>query len=192
MKKIIKNVKFRRRREAATNYKKRFGIVKSGISRIVFRKSSSRITGQAISYSEIGDVVAAQADSKELVKMKWPSRSNRATAYLTGFLLGRKLSGKGGKEEYILDIGLNSPIKNSLPFVFAKGCKDAGVNIRGSFEVGEGIYNYSNTEYASQLKKKDQKLYEKQYGRYLKDGLSPESLNALFNETKKALMNAKV
>jgi large subunit ribosomal protein L18 len=191
MKKIIKHVKFRRRRESATNYKKRFGIVKGGITRVVFRKTNSMIIGQAISYSDKGDVIEARADSKELAKMKWPSRANRATAYLTGYLLGKKLGSKGKKEEYILDIGLNPPIKNSLSFVFAKGCKDAGLNIRGSFDIKEELYNYSDTGYASSLKK-NKSGFEKQYGRYLKEGHDPESLGKLFNETKKALSEIKL
>lgn len=189
-KKIIKNVKFRRRRESATNYKKRFGMVKGGITRVVFRRSNSTIIGQVIKYSEKGDMVMARADSKELAKMKWPSRANRATAYLTGYLLGKKAAASGKKEEYILDIGLNSPIKNSLSFVFAKGCKDAGMNIRGTFDIKEEVYNYSDASYATSLKK-DKKLFEKQYSAYIKEGHDPESFGKLFNDTKKALESMK-
>ena len=190
MKKIIKHIKFRRRRESATNYKKRFGMVKGGMTRVIFRKSNSMILGQVVKYSEKGDIVEARADSRELAKMKWPGRANRATAYLTGYLLGKKLGAKGKSEEYILDIGLNSPIKNSLSFVFAKGCKDAGMNIRGTFEIKDEVYNYSNVSYATSLKK-NKAQFEKQYSKYIKEGHDPESLGKLFNDTKKALADMK-
>lgn len=190
MKKIIKHIKFRRRRESATNYKKRFGMVKGGMTRVIFRKSNSMILGQVVKYSEKGDIVEARADSRELAKMKWPGRANRATAYLTGYLLGKKLVAKGKSEEYILDIGLNSPIKNSLSFVFAKGCKDAGMNIRGTFEIKDEVYNYSDVSYATSLKK-NKAQFEKQYSKYIKEGHDPESLGKLFNDTKKALADMK-
>ena len=57
-------------------------------------------------------------------------------------------------------------------------------------DIKEEIYNYSDSSYATSLKK-DKKLFEKQYGAYIKEGHDPESLGKLFNDTKKALESMK-
>ena len=94
MVRAIKEVKFRRRREGVTDYAKRLALVKSGLERVVVRKTNKRVLGQVIRYEEKGDKVIASAESGELAKKYgWPSRSNRPTAYLTGLLLARKSSG---------------------------------------------------------------------------------------------------
>ena len=120
-----KNIGFRRRYQALTNYKRRLALVKSGIERIAVRKSNRRIVAQLIRYEEQGDKVLVYIDSSKLKEFNWPARSNRATAYLTGLLLARTVSKKAKPNtEYILDIGLSSPVKGSIPFTFAKGCID--------------------------------------------------------------------
>ena len=43
---MINDVKFRRRREGITNYKKRLALVKSGLERVVVRKTNKRIMGR--------------------------------------------------------------------------------------------------------------------------------------------------
>lgn len=187
MKKIIKGVKFRRRRESVTNYKRRLGLVKGGIDRIVVRKSNRRIIGQIVRYDPKGDKVLKHADSNELSKFNWPSRSNRSSAYLTGLLLAKK-AGKEASKDLVLDIGLSSPVANSLSFVFAKGCIDGGLKLRGTLEIKEGIYNYSDTKYAAELKSKNAERYQKQYSAYIKKNTHPEVLGKLFSETKERIM----
>jgi large subunit ribosomal protein L18 len=186
---IMKNIDFRRRREALTNYKKRLAMIKSGTPRVVVRKSNRRIIGQIVTYNEKGDVVTAYTDSFQVEKkFGWPSRSNRPTAYLTGVMLAKSVKDKNGTS-YILDIGLGSHVKNSIPFIFAKGCIDGGMNLQATVDgIDENIYNYSNTTYAKKLKAEDPKLYEKQYGKYVKDGKDPESLHTLFDSVKEKIM----
>lgn len=184
-----KNLGFKRRREALTNYKKRLALVKSGLDRVVVRKTNKRIIGEAVRYVEKGDSVLAYADSNELKRFNWPNRPNRPTAYLTGLLLAKKTAQKiKNGSEYILDIGLSSPVKDSIPFVFAKGCMDGGMRIKSNISVEEGIYNYSDIRYAEELMKRDREAYERQYSKYLKDGLSINSLHKLFNETKERII----
>jgi len=187
MKKTLKFVKFRRRQEAVTDYRKRLGLVKSSIDRVVVRKSNKRILGQIVKYSAKGDLVIAHADSGELAKLKWLGRSNKPTAYLTGLLLAKK-SGAQAKNVHILDIGMASPVKNSIPFVFAKGCIDGGMNIKASIEIDEKVYNCSNTKYVSELKSKDSAKYNKLYSAYIKAGLQPENLAKAFSETKEKIL----
>lgn len=176
------DLKFRRRQEAVTDYKKRFGLVKSGLDRVVVRKSNKRIMGQVVRYVANGDKVIAHVDSKELLKYKWPAKSNRATAYLTGLLLAKK-AGKESSSDHILDIGLTSPVKNCIPFVFAKGCIDGGMKIRGNIQIDEKVYNCSNTKYIADLKAKDSEKYKNHYTSY-SGAVAPENLAKVFVETK--------
>ncbi len=184
----MKGIMFRRRREAVTNYKHRLALVKSSMDRVVVRKTNRRIIAQVIRYEEPGDKVVLHIDSSALSAYNWPGRSNRMTAYLTGMLLARKLL-KNAKDskEYILDIGLNSPVRNSIPFMFAKGCVDGGLNLRSGVAVEDKIFGLA-AEYARKLKQADTAKYSRQFGKYIKDGVKPESLDALFNDTKEKIL----
>lgn len=191
MNKKIQSIKFRRRRESITNYKRRLELVKSGMDRIVLRKTGKRILAQVARYTPKGDVILAQANSNELAQYNWPGRSNRPTAYLTGLLLAKKYS-KSKDVEHILDVGLASPVKNSIPFVFAKGCIDGGMKIRSNITIEEKTYNGSNTKFISELKAKSAETYKKHYSAYLKAGVEPENLSKLFNEAKEKIMKAQM
>ncbi len=192
MRETIKSMPFRRRREAKTNYRKRFATVKSGLDRVVIRRTNKRIIAHASRYTEKGDAVLAYADSRELSQYKWPSRPNKPTAYLLGLLLAKKVAAKQDlkNEEFILDIGLSAPVTNSTPFVFAKGCVDGGMKVRNGLDVKESLYNYSDTKYIKELKEKNPEAYKRQYSGYIKDGIDAEKLNALFNQVKERILNA--
>lgn len=191
VRRTIKELKFRRRRESKTNYAKRLALVKGNLYRVVVRHSNRRITGQVVDYDEKGDIVRYTADSTELIKMGWPSRSNRPTAYLTGMLLGSKISKEDMEREFILDIGLSAPVLNSIPFVFAKGCIDGGMKIRGNLEIDEKFYNASLTaNYAKELKEKDGKAYEKQFATYIKSKVAVDSMPKLFIEAKEKIKSS--
>jgi len=185
--KRIKEVKFRRRREGVTNYRKRLALIKSGLDRVIVRKTNKRVLGQIVRYEEKGDRVIASAESGELSKRYgWPSRSNRPTAYLTGLLLAKKAKHEG---ELILDIGITTPIKGALPFAFAKGCVDGGMKLRGSFDIKEELYNASQTARYAEHLKSNPELLKKQFGGYLARGVQPEALPKLFNEVKVRILN---
>lgn len=184
---MTKNSRFRRRREGITDYKKRLAMVKGGMDRVLIRRSNRRITGQVVKYEREGDRVLATVDSNELMKMDWPSRSNRPTAYLAGLLLARKANKLKGKE-MILDIGLASPIKGSISFVFAKGCVDGGLKLKGKFEIDEKSYNSSATgAYAEELKKRGNAV---DFAAYAKKGVSAGSLPELFNKTREKILKS--
>ncbi|MDE1873849.1 MAG: 50S ribosomal protein L18 [Candidatus Micrarchaeota archaeon] len=186
--KAIHEVKFRRRRQGVTDYKKRLALVKSGLERVVVRKTNARILGQVIRYTEKGDIVSASANSDELAKKYgWPSRGNRPTAYLTGLMLAKKAKGTG---ELVLDIGITTPVSGAIPFVFAKGCIDGGMKLKGSFEIKEEVYNSTQTaKYAEQLKAKPDAL-KRQFGGYIAKNVQPESLPKLFNEVKEKILKS--
>ncbi len=190
MNKSVASIKFRRRREALTNYKRRLELVKSGMDRIVLRKTNKRILAQVARYTPKGDVILAQANSNELSAYSWPPRANRATAYLTGLLLAKKY-GKSHEQEHILDIGLASPVKNSIPFVFAKGCVDGGMKVRSNISLEEKTYNASNTKFPTELKAKSAERYNKHYSAYIKAGVDPQNLSKLFSDAKDKIMKAQ-
>lgn len=189
MRKIIKDIKFRRRRESVTDYKKRLGLVKGGADRVVVRKTNRRIIGQVVRYGPSGDRVLAYADSSELSGVKWPGRANRPTAYLTGMLLARKAAKAGSaKGVHVLDIGIASPVAGSIPFVFAKGCVDGGLNINGTFRLEEKSYNMSDTKYIEEMKSKDSARYNRLFSSYIEKGFDPAGLARAFAEAKDKLM----
>ncbi len=177
MKHATRKLSFRRRREGVTDYYKRLALVKSGLYRLVVRKTNKRIIGQVVEYTPKGDKILASADSSMLKAYNWPSRANRATAYLTGLLLAKKSK---NDKECILDIGLSSSVKNSIPFVFAKGCQDGGMKVRGKFDISEDMYNMSSV--ANYAKKMQKDKLNKQFGEYLKQGVDPEKLSELFKQ----------
>jgi len=188
---MMRKAIFRRRREGVTNYAKRVAMVKSGMYRLVVRKTNRRIIGQVIKYDNKGDIVLASANSNTLKKLGWPSRSNRATAYLTGMLLAKRFTDKS--KDLILDIGLGSNTKGSISFAFAKGCVDAGMKVRGNFEVSEDTYNMSNVQkYAEQLKSSNPEKYKRVFGKYIESSIAPENFTALFNQFREKLKSSSL
>src|SRR5882672_1884813 len=97
-------VPFRRRREGKTDYRRRLGLLKSGEHRVVVRSSNRNIVVQFVSYDEKGDVVAAQAEAREIVKMGYAAAgSNTPSAYLTGRLAATRAK-EAGVTSGVLDL----------------------------------------------------------------------------------------
>lgn len=116
---------FKRRRQGKTDYKKRLGTVKGKTLRIVVRKTSTQIIAHAVKFNLSGDTTLAYASSKDLKKYGFYGTNNTPSAYLTGYLLGKKLSEK----KAILDIGRRSQSHGSVVFACLKGLIDAGIEI---------------------------------------------------------------
>lgn len=129
-------VPFRRRREGKTDYRKRLGLVKSGETRLVVRRTNGNVIVQFVDWSQTGDEVKATAVAQELKKMGWEgSPKNTPAAYLTGLLAGRRAS-QAGVENAVLDIGRHMPAKGSRVFAALKGVLDAGIEVpHGSEEI---------------------------------------------------------
>ena len=86
----------RRRKEYKTDYKKRFGLLKSGVPRIVFRKTNKYVSAQYVTSKEAQDKVILGISSKNLIKYGWPEISKGSlksitASYLTGYLVGKKI-----------------------------------------------------------------------------------------------------
>ncbi len=176
----------RRRRDSTTNYTRRIAMLKSGLPRVVVRKSNRGIIMQIVEYSEKGDRVVVSARSGELSEFSWQPRSNMPTAYLTGCLLAKKA--KGLKEsQYVLDTGLYKPIKSSVVFAAAKGSIDSGLKIVSGIEADEKrISGEHIAGYAGSIKG-DSDAYKRQFAAYTRSGFSPESIKHAFEQAKKKI-----
>jgi large subunit ribosomal protein L18 len=122
-------------RNRRTNYRKRLKLLKSGLPRLVVRKTDSNIISQIISYSEGGDKTLVSAYGSDLQKYGWKmSSKNIPAAYLTGFLLAKKSNVK----EAILDKGNRTLKKDSFIYYFLKGAQDGGINTHaGELPISE-------------------------------------------------------
>jgi len=177
-------VPYRRKREGKTDYKKRLKLLLGNKPRLVVRKSLQHMTVQLIEFQPSGDKVLASASSKELAKMGWKAGTgNTSAAYLTGLMLAKKAK-KG--LECILDIGQNTSVKGAVLYAAAKGAIDGGLKLACSQEVipnAQRIRGEHVAKFAKELKSNKEK-YQKQFGKYVKAGVDPEQLPALFDQVK--------
>jgi large subunit ribosomal protein L18 len=155
MNKKPKTIRFRRKRQGKTNYKKRLNLLLSGKPRLVVRPSLKGITVQIISAEKIGDKVLAASHSNELKKLGWKfNTGNTPSAYLTGLLTAKKAVKKGIKEA-ILDIGLRKPVKGGRIFATLKGTVDAGLKVPFSDSILPSEERIKGDHIAKHLDKKD-------------------------------------
>ena len=177
--------KFRRRREGKTDYAKRLAMVKSKTTRVVIRKTNTQILANAVNFNPKGDETIASANSKEINKYGFYGTNNTPSAYLTGFLLGKKMSGKTDKA--ILDIGRKSPSHGSVIFACLKGLSDAGVNI---------AYSKEAVPSDDRLTGKTLDVYAKanpdKFSKYTKTGINPGEIEAAFNKAKAEIDKIKL
>jgi|SRR3989338_3340657 len=135
MKKHIKIVPHRRKREGDTDYRRRLKLLKSEKLRLVVRKYNRNTIAQLVEYHEGGDKVLATVSTRALLKYNWKhSRSNIPAAYLLGLLLAKKANEKNCKEA-ILDLGLHTSTKGSRLYAVLKGAVDGGLKIPHDKEI---------------------------------------------------------
>jgi large subunit ribosomal protein L18 len=174
--------KFKRRRQGKTNYAKRLALVKSKKTIVVVRKTTSQIIAHAVKYNPVGDETIAMATSKELNKLSFYGTNNTPSAYLTGYLLGKRMNEK----EAILDIGRRSPSHGSVVFACLKGLIDAGIKIPHSKEAipsDDRINGSVLAEYAKTNKDK--------FASYEKAGVKIEELPIAFEKAKAEIDKVK-
>ena len=128
----MKTVK-RRRKENKTDYLNRLKLLKSGIPRIVFRKTNKYLLVQYVTSKEAQDKVELNITSKELLKHGWPeefkgSLKSIPAAYLTGILISNKIKEKKLKNP-IVDFGMQRVLHKTKVYSFLKGLIDAGLEI---------------------------------------------------------------
>ncbi len=187
-------VKFRRRREGKTNYRRRLGLIKSGKPRVVVRITNKHVIVQFAEAKVEGDRILASATSRELIKKYgWlGDENNLPAAYLVGYLAGHKAL-KAGIKEGVADIGLHRPTRGARVFAAIKGVVDAGVHVPMGEEVvpdEERMRGEHIKSYAEMLKEAGFESYQRQFSRYLKRGLPPERVPEHFEEVKRRIEEA--
>jgi len=182
----IFTVPFRRKRQGRTYYKKRMRILLSSRPRFVVRKSLRDMKASIVEYGVKGDKVMLTVSSKALKNFGWKGdNGNLSSAYLVGFLAGKKSIEKGIKEA-IFDLGFSNSVRGSRLYAALAGAIDSGLKIPFDQEIlpsKERISGEHIAKYAHLLKSNKEK-YEKQFSNYLKRGLAPEDAVKHFNETK--------
>jgi len=123
----------KRRRERKTDYLKRIKMLKSKKPRIVFRKTNKYLIAQYVISKESKDSIKIGINSKSLLKYGWPkekigSLKSISAAYLTGYLIGKKIL-KNKLETPIVDFGMIRTLYKTRVFAFLKGLIDSGIEI---------------------------------------------------------------
>jgi large subunit ribosomal protein L18 len=175
-------VKFRRRRENKTDYRKRLALLKSKKIRAVVRILKSQVIVQLIKYELEGDKTLVGVSTKRLEKYGWYSANNVPSSYLAGYLAGLIAKNKGITEA-VMDIGRYSK-RNKKVFAALKGLVDAGIEISHDPSVypeEERITGKILEEYA----KSNPKAPE--FNNYYKKGVDPKKLSQIFEDVKKKI-----
>ncbi len=176
-------IKFRRKREGKTNYKKRLELLKAKQTRLVVRKSLKNINAQLISYEKEGDKIIASANSHELNKLGWNfSGKSIPCAYLIGLLIGKKAK-ENKIKNVVLDIGMQRSIPKSKLYAAVKGVMDSGVDVPCSEEVMPSEERIKGEHIAAYAK--DSKSTA-QFSKQNKDDIA--KLPAKFEEIKNKIM----
>lgn len=149
----------RRRREARTNYHQRLRLLKSGNPRLVARKSNKHIRAQLVSKGTEGDRTLVSAHSSELEEYGWEAPTgNLPAAYLTGLLVGKRAL-EAGRDEAVLDIGLNNATPGNKVFAVQEGAIDAGLHSPHSESVFADWERTSGEHIADYAESLDEPLY---------------------------------
>ncbi|HET6405776.1 MAG TPA: 50S ribosomal protein L18 [Candidatus Thermoplasmatota archaeon] len=122
-------VPLRRRREGATDYRRRLALLKSGETRVVVRTTNRNVIVQFVEYDEKGDKIVASAEARELPELGYAAAGNNTpSAYLTGRLAAKRAK-DAGIETGVLDLGRAAPHKGGVIFGALKGVVDGGVQV---------------------------------------------------------------
>lgn len=172
----------KRRRKKKTNYKKRIALIKSGKSRLVIRKSLKNTSVQLVKFKQTGDVTVACANSKELKKFGWKVNcGNIPAAYLTGLLAGLRF----GKQDAILDIGMQASVKGSRVYAALAGVLDAGTNVCHSKDILPTKERLAGEHIAAFASKTEQPNLFSGYK------ISPKELTKHFEEVKQTILKSR-
>ncbi len=179
MKSVIA-VPFARKLSGRTNYRRRLALLKSGLPRLVVRKTLGSIILQVVDFEAAGDKVKLSVTSKKLRALGWKhSCKNIPAAYLAGMLLAKAaLAAK--VSEVTPDIGLQSVTKGGKIFAALKGAKDAGLSFQLSDEVVPGADALAGARIAAYAK-------SAKPGQFSREGSAALNITADFEKVKAAI-----
>lgn len=183
---------FKRKKLGLTNYRKRLRLLTSGEVRLVVRVTLNNIQASIVEYAEKGDAIKLSVHSSSLSKYGWKADTgNIPSAYLVGFVLGKKAQAAGIKKA-ILDIGMKTSIKNTRLYAVVAGALEAGLDVPhggDNLPPEERLTGTHIAEYAKTLKENPDE-YQKKFSRYLKRDLHPEQLPDHVKQVKDTITKA--
>jgi|SRR3972149_940345 len=148
-------VRFRRRRSGKTNYQKRLALLKSGVPRMIIRKSSKYILVQFNTFDAKGDKTLLTVNSSKLKEFGWKYNfKNIPAAYLIGLLAG-KLAKQAKISAAISDIGLHTATKGAKVFAVLKGAVDSGLKLNLGTEIVPSADRIEGKHISIHMKKPD-------------------------------------
>ncbi|HLD11079.1 MAG TPA: 50S ribosomal protein L18 [Candidatus Nanoarchaeia archaeon] len=122
-------VKYRRKRAAITDYKKRLRLLACDKDRLVIRRSNNNFVVQVVRYEAAGDKVIAMANAQDLIKLDYKGhKGNRCAAYLIGLICGKKAKEKGIRG-CVLDMGIHRSIAKNSIYAALKGFLESGIEV---------------------------------------------------------------
>ena len=175
-------VPLKRRREGRTDYSRRISLVRAKKARIVVRKTNRQIIAHAVKFNPKGDETLAYASSMDLDEYGFYGTNNTPSAYLTGYLLGKKMNEK----EAILDIGRRSPTHGGVVFACLKGLLDAGINI-----PHDKVALPSEDRINGKVLDKYAKEHADKFSNYEKKGIKVGEIEKAFIKAKSAIDKVK-
>ncbi len=120
--------------------------------RIVVRRSNKNMLVQITEYSLAGDKVISSAKAVDLKKLGYTlNTGNLVSAYLTGYLAGKRALKAGLKGECIVDIGLQKSTYGGKIYSAVKGILDSGVKVK----VSDAVFPSEERLNGSHLSSKD-------------------------------------
>lgn len=182
---VKETVKFRRKREGRTNYKKRLVYLKSEQPRLVVRKTNKQVILQLVNYHPDGDKVVVTVTSNMLSEFGWKYSYNSIPAcYLAGFLVAKKAKAVGIKNA-VVDFGLHTNASGSRMYAVLKGANEAGLEIPCDESVYPSDERINGSHIAAHFKDaEDASLYSK----YKSEKLDPAKMSNDIEAVKKKLM----
>ncbi|MBN2567120.1 50S ribosomal protein L18 [Candidatus Woesearchaeota archaeon] len=174
------------RRKGKTNYRKRFGLLKSRLPRLVVRRSNQYFVLQLTGYESSGDKVLASFHSKRLAAYGWAySKKSVSAAYLSGYALG-VLAKRRRIARAVLDTGDAVSKRGSRLYAALKGALDAGLDIPHDESIlpdGKRVSGAHIKEHFGMQRPGE----SQQYAGYRRGSVDPSRIEDTFAKVKQAL-----
>ncbi len=126
----------RRRRENKTDYQSRMALLKSGLARIVIRRTNRYFIAQIVKSEEAKDQTVLGVNSKDLLEFGWDEKLSGSlksipAGYLTGYLLAKKAK----KGDYIVDLGMTKKHNGGRVYSVIAGLIDGGLKLKANEKI---------------------------------------------------------
>ena len=130
-------LRFKRRRNGKTDYRRRLRMLRGGVPRAIVRVSNTQVVCQLAQFDPEGARIVASVSGSNLTTYGWPAGASTKSipaCYVAGYALGKSAL-SAGHDSAILDIGLAASSPGNRIFSALRGMVDAGLDV----PYGEGV-----------------------------------------------------